>query len=47
MLGETASNDANQVRTKYDDFLKYNGPTTRARTKKFKDAASLYEVHMV
>ena len=34
--------DANQASTKHDDLLKYNAPTTRARTKKFKDALQVF-----
>lgn len=34
--------NANQANTKHDDSLKYNGPTTRARTKKFKDALQVF-----
>ena len=36
-LYEEGGNDANQVSIKHNDFLKFNGPTTRVRAKKFKD----------
>ena len=41
-LYEEWGNDENQASIKHDDLLKFNGPTTKAKTKKFKDTLQVF-----